>query len=194
MYFHLRTWIPKKCVYICSNGKIEDAIKQILAGQDGITYQIQNKKIILKKGTSTAAAVTSKVKGRVVDANGEPIIGATVKEKGTSNGTITDLDGNFVLETGKGTLLDISYIGYRSVEIASSVKPLSVVLKEDTQNLDEVVILAYGTQTKRNVTGSMETVKFDELGDIPAAQFAQNFKVRLLEFRLIKGLVLQDRE
>ena len=155
------------------NGKIEDAIKQILAGQDGITYQIQNKKIILKKGTSTATAVTSKVKGRVVDANGEPIIGATVKEKGTSNGTITDLDGNFVLETGKGALLDISYIGYRSVGIASSVKPLSVVLKEDTQNLDEVVILAYGTQTKRNVTGSMETVKFDELGDIPAAQCAK---------------------
>lgn len=78
------------------NGKIEDAVKQILVGQNGITYQIQNKKIILKKGTGTATAVTSTVKGRVVDANGEPIIGATVKEKGTSNGTITDLDGNFV--------------------------------------------------------------------------------------------------
>ena len=72
------------------NGKIEDAVKQILVGQNGITYQIQNKKIILKKGTGTATAVTSTVKGRVVDANGEPIIGATVKEKGTSNGTITD--------------------------------------------------------------------------------------------------------
>lgn len=178
----------QKNVFISvQNGKIEDAIKQILAGQDGITYQIQNKKIILKKGTSTATAVTSKVKGRVVDANGEPIIGATVKEKGTSNGTITDLDGNFVLETGKGALLDISYIGYRSVEIASSVKPLSVVLKEDTQNLDEVVILAYGTQTKRNVTGSMETVKFDELGDIPAAQFAQKLQGQITGVQINQG-------
>lgn len=167
------------------NGKIEDAVKQILVGQNGITYQIQNKKIILKKGTGTA--VTSTVKGRVVDANGEPIIGATVKEKGTSNGTITDLDGNFVLETGKGALLDISYIGYRSVEIASSVKPLSVVLKEDTQNLDEVVILAYGTQTKRNVTGSMETVKFDELGDIPAAQFAQKLQGQITGVQINQG-------
>ena len=142
----------QKNVFISvQNGKIEDAIKQILAGQDGITYQIQNKKIILKKGTSTAAAVTSKVKGRVVDANGEPIIGATVKEKGTSNGTITDLDGNFVISMPVGATLSVSYINMKTKELTitekliGKIKSLKVYLEgEITTKTQEVVVVGYG--------------------------------------------------
>ena len=142
----------QKNVFISvQNGKIEDAIKQILAGQDGITYQIQNKKIILKKGTSTATAVTSKVKGRVVDANGEPIIGATVKEKGTSNGTITDLDGNFVISMPVGATLSVSYINMKTKELTitekliGKIKSLKVYLEgEITTKTQEVVVVGYG--------------------------------------------------
>ena len=87
----------QKNVFISvQNGKIEDAIKQILAGQDGITYQIQDKKIILKREKGEVRIST--IKGQVVDTKGEPIIGASVIEKGsTSNGIITDMDGNFSL-------------------------------------------------------------------------------------------------
>ena len=95
--------------------------------------------------------------GCVKDALGEPIIGASVVEKGApTNGTITDFDGNFTL-TVSGNELQISYIGYlpQVVKVQSGVTSYNVTLKEDTKTLDEVVVIGYGTQKKVNLTGAV---------------------------------------
>ncbi len=106
-----------------------------------------------------------KVTGVVVDGTGEPVIGANVVVKGTTNGTITDFDGNYSLEgvPADGVLV-ISYIGYLSQEIpVGSQSTINVTMKEDTQTLDEVVVVGYGTMKKSDVTGSISTAKGDDL-------------------------------
>lgn len=137
----------------------------------GVKYVVMDKKIVLSTEAETTQSVQQKQKisGRVVDASGEPIIGATIKEKGTSNGTISDFDGNFVLEVSPSSVLEISYIGYQSQTIKSDgSQPLSITLKEDTQTLEEVVVVGYGVQKKANLTGAVSSVKMDEiLGDRP---------------------------
>ena len=95
--------------------------------------------------------------GKVVDANGEPLVGASVAEAGTSNGTITDLDGAFVLTVEKNVTLLVSYVGYKDQEVRAH-KDMVVMLREDTQVLDEVVAIGYGTQKKANLTGAVTTV------------------------------------
>ena len=102
---------------------------------------------------------TKQITGTVVDGAGIPIIGANVVVKGTTNGTITDLDGKFILEAEQGATLEISYIGYITQEIKITGSQLSVTLKEDTQNLEEVVVVGYGTQKKVNLTGAVSNVK-----------------------------------
>ena len=106
-----------------------------------------------------------KVTGVVVDGTGEPVIGANVVVKGTTNGTITDFDGNYSLEgvPADGVLV-FSYIGYLSQEIpVGNQSMIKVTLKEDTQTLDEVVVVGYGTMKKSDVTGSISTAKGDDL-------------------------------
>ena len=95
--------------------------------------------------------------GKVIDANGEPLVGASVAEAGTSNGTITDLDGAFVLNVEKNVTLLVSYVGYKDQEVRAH-KDMVVMLREDTQVLDEVVAIGYGTQKKANLTGAVTTV------------------------------------
>ncbi len=97
------------------------------------------------------------VNGVVRDANGEPIIGANVVEKGTSNGTITDFDGKFQFTASKNSTLVVSYVGMRDKEVRAS-KNMIVNLQEDTEVLDEVVVVGYGTQRKANLTGSVSSV------------------------------------
>lgn len=103
------------------------------------------------------------VKGHITDSNGEPVIGANIVVKGTTIGTITDFDGNFSLEVpDKNSVLRIGYIGYKDVEITASSTLLNIVLKEDTELLDEVVVIGYGTVKKSDATGSVTAIKPDE--------------------------------
>ena len=103
-----------------------------------------------------------KITGKVVDATGMPIIGANIMEKGTLNGTITDLDGNFSLEVKPGAILLVSYIGYNEQAIpVGDQTHFNLRLTEDTQHLEEVVVVGYGTQKKVNLTGSVSNVKAD---------------------------------
>lgn len=112
----------------------------------------------------TVFAQSITVKGIVNDATGEPIIGANVKEKGTVNGCITDIDGKFSLAVNKNATLEISFIGYVQEELAVGGKTnLKVTLKEDSQTLDEVVVVGYGTQKKVNLTGAVSTVSSSKL-------------------------------
>lgn len=100
-------------------------------------------------GLSSALAQSITVKGQVLDAKSkEPLIGVSVLEKGTTNGTITDFDGNYVLNVAKGRILVFSYVGYTTQEIAVNQPSLTVSLKEDTQTLNEVVVVGYGVQKK----------------------------------------------
>lgn len=107
------------------------------------------------------------ISGTVVDATGEPIIGANVVVKGTTNGTITDIDGKFTLNVPTECTIVISYIGYNSQEIkvTSSTTQLSVKLKEDSETLDEVVVVGYGVQKKVNLSGSVSSVNVAELSE-----------------------------
>lgn len=107
-------------------------------------------------------------KGLVKDATGESVIGASVVVKGTTNGTITDFDGNFSLDgIKKGDVIVISYVGYQTQEIKWNGSPLNVILKEDSKTLSEVVVVGYGTQKKANLSGSVAMVDSKELENRP---------------------------
>ena len=106
----------------------------------------------------------STCKGIVKDAKGEPVIGASIVVKGTTNGTITGIDGDFTLtNVAKGSTIQISYIGYVSQEIKFNGQSLNVVMKEDTELLDEVVVVGYGVQKKANLTGSVASINAEAL-------------------------------
>lgn len=123
-----------------------------------------------KNEVTTTVQQTKKITGNVTNTAGEPIIGATVLEKGnTTNGTITDIDGNFTINLLANATLSISYIGYITQEIQVGYQTsFKVVLKDDTKTLDEIIVVGYGSQKKANLTGAVSSVKMDEaLGDRP---------------------------
>ena len=124
------------------------------------TYTINDRNInITRKAYATQQKQTKHITGKITDVNGEPIIGANVIEKGTTNGIITDIEGNFDLNVTSSSILQISYIGYLSQEIQVGNKNLfNIKLIEDTQDIDEVVVVGYGTQKKANLTGSVTSV------------------------------------
>lgn len=151
------------------SGKVISYLKNAFEGTD-ISYEFTNKYILLSKKNHSDAVndnqqLNRKITGTVKDNNGEPVIGANVSVKGTTNGTITDVDGNFSLENiSDNDIIVISYIGYTSQEIkAGKQTSLKIILKEDTQAIDEVVVVGFGTQKKVNLTGSIGTVKTDEV-------------------------------
>jgi TonB-linked SusC/RagA family outer membrane protein len=111
------------------------------------------------------AQQTQLVKGTIVDEKGEPVIGATVKIDGTASGTITDINGHFELKVPLKSKLQISYVGYVS-QVVSDLKNPLIVLKEDTKVLDEVVVMGYGSQKMKNVTGAVETISPKDVGDL----------------------------
>lgn len=105
-----------------------------------------------------------KITGKVVDVQGEPVIGATVMEKGTTNGIITDVDGNFTLNVSPNRKLQVSYVGYQTQEITiGSNRTLRITLKEDSELLDEVVVVGYGTMKKSDLTGVISSVSTETL-------------------------------
>ena len=102
------------------------------------------------------------VKGLVKDGTGEPVIGANVLVKGTTNGTITDFDGNFQLSANQGDIIVVSFIGYASQELPAAAN-MNIVLKDDTEMLNEVVVVGYGRAKKNDLTGSVTAIKPDAL-------------------------------
>ena len=157
------------------NASLDEVINQILKGQSGLAYDIQGNNIVVKKQSSQQVkdGVKKTVKGKVVDAKGEPVIGATVMEKGTPNGTITDFDGNFSLVVTTDAPLEISYIGFTSQQLKPQVgKLMSVTLKENTETLDEVVVVGFGTQKKVNLTGAVASVNSEALENKPVGSIA----------------------
>lgn len=132
---------------------------------------------------------TKTISGQVVDSKGETIIGANIMEKGTTNGTITDFDGKFTLNVSSNATLVISYIGYQSVEIpASELKAgMKVTLKEDTEVMDEVVVIGYGTQRKGDVTSAISSVKSEDFTIGKVGDAADLIKGKVAGLSIAKG-------
>ena len=126
------------------------------------------------------------VTGKVIDNAGEPLIGVSILEKGTTNGVVTDLDGNYSLSVGQGATLVFSYVGYVTQEKAVTGGTLNVTLQEDVETLDEVVVIGYGTVKAKNFTGSVDAVN---LGNSPVANLSLTSSADLLRGRL-SGVIM----
>ncbi len=160
---------------------VETILNRLFA-KEGIKYEITENNLILinpaEKNDGPGIPVVAQGKkvtitGVVMDANGEPVIGANVVEKGTTNGTITDVDGKYILDNVSGKSLLVSYIGYISQEVTvRDGSPVNVKLLEDTQKLEEVVVVGYGIQKKVNLTGSVSSVSAEEIQDTPASSLS----------------------
>lgn len=129
-----------------------------------------------------------KVSGVVTDEVGEPLIGVSVLVKGTTLGNITDLNGRFSLDVPEGSILEISYIGYKTQSIKAQREPMNIVLKEDAQKLDEVVVVGFGTQKKVNLTGSVSAVTGDDISKRPVANAAILLQGQIPGLRVNQGL------
>lgn len=147
------------------DASIKDVLNQLLSSNN---YRIENYKIVL---LADKPQQEGKITGKVLDETGLPIIGANVIDKKTNSGTITDLDGKFTIDAPQNAVLTVSFIGYISQEIhLKGQKELTVTLKEDSQLIDEVVVVGFGTQKKVNLTGAVASVNLSEtLGDRPIA-------------------------
>ncbi|MCE8971685.1 TonB-dependent receptor [Bacteroides fragilis] len=147
-----------------NNSNIFNVLKQLFTETD-IQYSILDKSIILTTKEPVLSDNKNKITGKVVDIKGEPVIGASIMEKGTSNGTITDLDGNFSLKVSSNqSSIEISYIGYVTQNLKAVFgRVMAVTLKEDTKTLEEVVVVGYGVEKKVNVIGSIAQVGSKQL-------------------------------
>lgn len=155
------------------NKSIDEIIKEVFSS-NGFSYVIKGRQVIVKNEKETAskqAPVTTQngiaVRGTVTDHTGMPLVGVNVVVKGTTIGTVTDIDGNFDLtNVPQGSILQFSYIGYKNQEMKAQAK-VTVALSEDNELLDEVVVVGYGTQKKVNMTGAVSSVKVGALDNRP---------------------------
>lgn len=160
------------------NQPIEKVLATVLKNK-GVKFEIQSFQIILSKINTTTSAenrqqARKNITGRILDVKGDPVIGANIVEKGTTNGTVTDIEGNFTLNVEENAVIHISYIGYLPQELSSAGKnSLQVVLLEDMKTLDEIVVVGYGTMRKRDLTGSVSSIKSEDIQRSPVTSLDQ---------------------
>lgn len=170
----------KRISVSADNDDVRTVIQQILDGQN-VTYDIQGKNIVVRKITQQKAP-TGKLKtitGTIIDPQGVPVIGANIVVKGTTNGTISDMDGKFTLEVPEDGVLQISYIGFEN----QTIRPtgggnLTITLKEDSEALDEVVVIGYGTTSKRKTTAAITSVNAEDIASSPVPNVTQSLAGR----------------
>ena len=161
--------VPVEAVNV-KDASINEVLEKALAGKD-ISYRIDENVVYLSKRESESSSVkqegkkTKQVSGRIVDANGEPLIGVSVLEKGTTNGTITDFDGNYTLTVPENATLQFSYIGYKSTEMpVSGQASINLTMREDSEILDEVVVTALGIKrAEKALSYNVQEVKSDAI-------------------------------
>ncbi|MDX8337751.1 TonB-dependent receptor [Draconibacterium sp. IB214405] len=162
---------------------IGDILKSAFVDLPYSFKELQSNMILveLKEEPAQSGAQQNGVRGSVKDEAGLPLPGVTVIVKGTTNGTVTDIDGNFSL-TGvdQGTVLQISFVGMRTVELEVGDKTVfDVTMTEENIGIDEVIAIGYGSQSKRNITGAVQNLSTDEIADIPTAQLSQKLQGKL---------------
>ncbi len=147
------------------NEEIRLALRRMFEPTD-LTFKFSKKQIVLtvKEINSNQKGAAKTITGLVTDEQGEPVIGATVTVKGTINGVLTDIDGKYSIQTHEGEILEFRYIGYNSIEQKVKDKnTINVAMSESNVNLDDVVIVGYGSQKKESVTSSVNTIKPAEI-------------------------------
>lgn len=145
---------------------VKSIMEQLLEGSNCLAT-FNNGHIIIKKQTQAVSQVTKKISGIVKDESGEPVIGANVIEKGTTNGVVTDIDGRYSLIVSEGAQLQISYIGYNTTEVkVGSSNIINISLREDSEALDEVIIIGYGTIKKSDLTGAVGSVQMKDVSQV----------------------------
>ena len=157
------------------NADIFKVLDTVFTGTN-VVYSVVDNRIVLslKNELPTITQNVVRIMGTIVDETGTPVIGANVAVKGTTNGTITDMEGRFSLEVELGATLEVSYIGYLTQTVKVNSKDnLSITLKEDTKALDEVVVVGYGTQKKVNLTGAINVISEEEFENRQAATVSQ---------------------
>ena len=158
--------------------ELSDVLTQLLKGTN-VTFEIGETKIYLKEESVSDTPQKSgrliTISGTIVDEKGETIIGASVAVQGTTLGTITNADGEYSLaNVPENSQITISFIGYQSISLPANAKALGkIVMKEDNELLDEVVVVGYGTQSKARVTGSIASIKKEQIKDMPVTSFEQ---------------------
>jgi len=190
LFFYVDADVQNIDIYNVSarNKKIDEILLQALSGTN-LTYSINDRNInIVRKNLFPEQQQQKQISGIVTDAYGEPIIGANVVIKGTTDGTITDVDGRYIIMTSPGAVLQISYIGYITQEVTVGNKTtLDVQLTEDALNLDEVVVVGYGTQKKANLTGAVSSVSVEDMTRRQVGQTSSALQ------GLVPGLVVTQR-
>lgn len=176
--------LNKKVSIDITNKTVVEVLEKVFGASD-VNYVLQGKNILLTKKDIKKADMevpqpnaTIEIKGIVVDTNGEPLIGASVVEKGTTNGVITDMDGKFVLNVASNkSMMEISYIGYdmQLVKVAPG-KMMNIVLQEDSRTLDEVVVVGYAVQKKVNLSGAVDAVSSKTLENRPIINAGQGLQ------------------
>ncbi|MDD4513980.1 TonB-dependent receptor [Massilibacteroides sp.] len=168
--------------------KVSELLDEALKDKS-MKYELSDNYIVLSPSVKSGNTQQNDkiISGIVVDQKGESVIGANVIEKGTTNGIITDMDGRFTLRVSPDAILSVSYIGYRPIEIkVGNQESLSITLQEDTEVLEEVVVVGYGSQLKKTITGAISSVKAKDI-EAPNAVSADN----LLQGK-VAGLIISQ--
>lgn len=160
--------VNKKVSLKAKNQPVSQVLKELLT-DSGITYSVEGNHIVLgKQNMAAVPQQNSTIKGKVIDTNGDAVIGANIIEKGTTNGTTTDIDGNFSINARSGSTLVITFIGYIRQEVKADPKRrMDIILQEDSETLEEVVVVGYGTMKKADLTGAVATVGSEVIEDRP---------------------------
>lgn len=181
-----------KLISVNNNCKtLDDALNEILKGSN-LSYVVEGNNIILTKNLKTQSldqAIEQKkitVTGTILDDAGLPIIGATVMEEGTTNGTITDIDGNYSISVQKNAKLTFSYIGYNKQSISVNGKTsINISMKEDLRQLEEVVVVGYGTQKKGSITGAVSGIETQDIVKAPTTDISTSLGGKLPGLRVV---------
>ena len=181
--------LNRKVSVEAQNKTVADVLSSVFTQTD-ISYAMEGNNIMLmRKNTSVTQQSNRRITGVVKDAIGEPIIGANIVVKGTTNGIITDINGNFSLMVSENAILQISYIGYQTQKIAVGGKTkIDVKLAEDSQLLQEVVVVGYGVQRKSDLTGAVASVKAaDALKNTPTGNVSDALQGRMAGVSVLSG-------
>ena len=167
--------------------KIDEVLAQALAKTD-LIYTINDRNVNIINKTYAKQQQSKTITGKVIDQNGDPVVGANVIEKGTTNGSITDQDGRFTLSVSPGASLLISYIGYNTQEIVIGNKSdFTIHLTEDTQSIEEVVVIGYGTARKADLTGSTTSLKGERLSNRNSPQLSTQLQGQMAGVQITRS-------
>lgn len=175
--------LERKVSINAKDKSVKEVLEDLLVGT-GVSFKIEGVNIVLTRQElqrqENSQQKKQMVKGTIYDKQGQPVVGANVIEKGTSNGTISDIDGRFTLACKSGTTLVVSFIGYKPMEVKVDDRAsYNLTLLEDSEALDEIVVIGYGTVRKSDLTGSVASVKKEAIMDLPTNNISQALQGRV---------------